>query len=92
MNGPGQPVGSILQQLVSRVESEPDREVCGFVLGGTAQRPPEIVALRNTAVDPARAFRMAPGDVLGVLRREPAVAKLSMPKELRAALRMRKTA
>jgi hypothetical protein len=37
-----------------------------------------------------------PGDqlemVLGVLRREPAAAELSMPKELRAALRLRKTA
>jgi proteasome lid subunit RPN8/RPN11 len=62
-------VGGILQELVSRVESEPDREVCGFVLGGTAHRPPEIVAMRNAAADPARAFRMDPGEVLGVLRR-----------------------
>ncbi len=69
MNGQARPAGGILREIVSRVESEPDREVCGFVLGGTDERPPEIVALRNVATDPARSFRMDPGDVLGVLRR-----------------------
>ncbi len=69
MNGQARPSGGILRELVSRVESEPGREVCGFVLGGTGERPPEIVALRNTAAEPGRSFRMDPGDVLAVLRR-----------------------
>lgn len=69
MNGGEHPVDRILRELVSRVESEPEREVCGFVLEGTAARGPELVAVRNAAAEPARSFRMDPGDVLGVLRR-----------------------
>ncbi len=69
MSGGGHPVDSVLASLVELVESEPAREVCGFVLGGAEGGPLEIVALRNTADDPARSFRIDPGDVLAILRR-----------------------
>lgn len=69
MNGGEHPVDAVLASLVGLVESEPAREVCGFVLGGKACGPLEIVALRNAAADPARSFRIEPGDFLAVLRR-----------------------
>ncbi len=68
MNGSAHPLDAVLARLVATVEADPAREVCGFVLGGGG-RPWEILALRNAADDPARRFRMDPGDVLAVLRR-----------------------
>ncbi len=68
MNGDAHPLDAVLARLVAIVESEPAREVCGFVLGG-GDRPWEILALRNAAADPVRSFRIDPGDVLAVLRR-----------------------
>ncbi len=68
MNGGAHPLDAVVAKLVAIVESDPAREVCGFVLGGAGGQP-EIVALRNAAEDPGRAFRIDPGDVLAVLRR-----------------------
>lgn len=69
MTGSAHPLDVVLGSLVAIAESEPVREVCGFVLGGAAGGPPRVVELRNAAEDPARAFRMDPGEVLSVLRR-----------------------
>ncbi len=67
MNGGAHPLDAVLARLVAVVESDPAREVCGFVLGDG--RDWEVLALRNAADDPARSFRIDPGDVLAVLRR-----------------------
>lgn len=62
------PLDSTVAGLVALADAEPSREVCGFVLAGGGAAP-EIVALRNAAGDPARAFRLDPRDVLDVMRR-----------------------
>jgi proteasome lid subunit RPN8/RPN11 len=69
VNGTRSVLDRVLPSLIAIAESEAAREVCGFVLEGSGAASPEIVALRNVAGDPARAFRMDPGDVLAVLRR-----------------------
>ena len=69
MNAGARAAGAVLGGLIAAAESEADREVCGFVLGEGGGRPPELVAMRNAAEDPARSFRMDPRDVLAVLRR-----------------------
>jgi len=57
-----------LGRLAAIAEADPDREVCGFVLASAAAGP-EIVEARNVAADPASEFRIAPGEVLTLLRR-----------------------
>ena len=59
---------AVLAQLLAIAEAEPAREVCGFVLEGAGGGRPEILALHNASEEPERAFRVAPGDVLHVLR------------------------
>src|SRR5512142_1166822 len=63
--GEGAPRLAALHALAALAEASPAVEVCGFALG----RELELVPVRNAAPDPARAFAMAPLDVLRVLRR-----------------------
>jgi sulfur-carrier protein len=58
-----------LTAVAALAERSPGREVCGFVLDGRAGEGPEVVAVPNAAPEPARAFAMAPRDVLRILRR-----------------------
>lgn len=57
-----------LATVAALAEASPAAEVCGFVLGGLRGEPPVVVPVGNVAGDPARAFAMAPADVLLVLR------------------------
>jgi [CysO sulfur-carrier protein]-S-L-cysteine hydrolase len=56
-----------LARIAALAEADRDREVCGVILadGGEA----ELVPLRNAAEEPARAFQLAPRDLLAILRR-----------------------
>jgi proteasome lid subunit RPN8/RPN11 len=69
VSGAAGALDQVLAELVALAESDPAREVCGFVLEGAGGGRPEVVALRNAAHDAGRAFRLDPGDVLAVLRR-----------------------
>jgi proteasome lid subunit RPN8/RPN11 len=60
-------VAGALRRVAALAEAEPEREVCGFLVrrGGAL----EVWPACNVAADPARAFEMAPADVLSALRR-----------------------
>jgi desampylase len=60
-------VAAALERAGALAEAEPEREVCGFLMrrGGAL----EVWPAQNAAADPARAFEMAPVDVLSALRR-----------------------
>jgi proteasome lid subunit RPN8/RPN11 len=57
-----------LRAVCALAEASPDREVCGFVVEGPGPGGQELVPARNAAAAPAREFRIAPREVLAVLR------------------------
>lgn len=54
-------------RLIALAEADPAREVCGLVVAGGG--PPEPWPLPNRSASPARAFLIAPADLLTALRR-----------------------
>ncbi len=62
-------ISSALQKtLVDEAAVDPDREVCGLLLGRTAAAITGAVSARNVAADPARSFEIDPATLLRVHR------------------------
>ncbi len=60
---------AVLVELAALAESDPEREICGVVLGRGKAGGVEIVPVRNAAEEPSRSFRADPQDVFRVMRR-----------------------
>ncbi len=57
----------LLGRLAALAEANPGQEVCGFAVGA-GEGGAELWPARNASDDPARAFQVAPGEVLRALR------------------------
>jgi len=60
---------ALLDRILAQAAADPDREVCGLLLG-EPERVEDIIPTRNVAPDPARAFEIDPAALFAAIRAE----------------------